>query len=124
MSERTLSSAITEYMEHLKAEGKADRTIYTYKRDAEQIISFFGPDRKLSGILVPHVGKFLKSDALTKLPSGRGRAEPTIKKTIRFFRMFLCWTKEMGYISRLPLPKDVTLGKSVTNTAVETQQTD
>lgn len=124
MSERTLSSSMAEYLGHLKAEGKAERTIYTYAKDAEQIVSFFKPDRKLSGILVPHIGKFLKSDALTKLPDGRERAEPTVKKTVRFLRMFLCWARDMGYISSLPLPKDLPLGKNATHANGETEQAD
>jgi len=124
MSERTLSTTMNEYLDHLKTEGKSERTIYTYRRDAEQIISFFGPDRKLSGILTPHVGKFLKSDALIKLPNGRERAEPTVKKTIRFFRMFLCWARGMGYISSLPLPKDVMLGRNATQADADAPHAD
>ena len=64
MSERTLGQAMADYLEHLKSEGKSEKTIYTYSRDVEQIIGFFGTDRKLTSILTPHVGKFLKSDAL------------------------------------------------------------
>lgn len=112
MSEQTLGRATAEYMEHLKAEGKSVRTLYTYERDAQQIIAFFGADRKLTSILTPHVGKFLKSDALLKLANGNERAEPTVRKTVRVLRMFLVWCLEQGYIDKLPLPKDVPLGKS------------
>jgi len=112
MSEITLGRAMAEYLEHLKEAGKSERTIYTYNRDIEQIIGFFGSDRKLTSILTPHVGKFLKSDALLKLPNGTERAEPTVRKTVRVLRMFMTWALDQGYIDRLPLPKDVPVGRT------------
>ena len=112
MSEMTLGQALSQYLEHLKEAGKSERTIYTYNRDIEQIIGFFGSDRKLTSILTPHVGKFLKSDALLKLPNGTERAEPTVRKTVRVLRMFMTWALDQGYIDRLPLPKDVSLGRT------------
>ena len=68
----------------------------TYGKDFEQIEAFFGAERKLSAVLVPHVGKFFKSDALLKLPNGRERSTPTVEKTKRVLRMFLIWAKETG----------------------------
>ncbi|MHB9038359.1 MAG: site-specific integrase [Armatimonadota bacterium] len=111
MPEMTLAPTMDQYLEYLKVEGKSERTIYTYQKDAEQIIAFFGADRKLTSILTPHVGKFLKSDILLKLPNGGCRAELTVKKTVRVLRMFLLWAKDMGYIERPPLPKEVSLGR-------------
>ena len=111
MSERTLGQAMADYLEHLKSEGKSERTIYTYNMDAKQITGFFGTERKLTSILSPHVGKFLKSDALLRLPNGTERAEPTVRKTVRVLRMFLIWARDNGYIEKLPLPKDVPLGR-------------
>ena len=112
MSEHTLGQSLAEYLEHLRAERKSERTIYTYTKDGEQIIAFFGTDRKLTSILTPHVGKFLKSDILLKLPNGKCRAELTVKKTVRVLRMLLLWAQDKGYITNLPLPKDVSRGRS------------
>lgn len=112
MSERTLGQAMADYLEHLKSEGKSERSLYTYGMDAKQITRFFGADRKLTSILTPHVGKFLKSNTLLKLPNGTERAEPTVRKTVRVLRMFLVWARENGYIEKLPLPKDVPVGRS------------
>ena len=108
----TLHEAAEAYLEHLKAAGKKERTIYTYGRDFEQIEAFFGKDRRLAAILAAHVGKFLKSDTLLKLPSGKERAKPTEDKTVRVLRMFLVWAKETGRIAKLPLPKDTPMGRS------------
>lgn len=116
MTNKTLHDALQEYLGALKDEGKSERTLYTYSKDAEQIKAYFGPDKKLSSILIPHASGFFKSDALLKLPNGNDRSEPTVKKTIRVFRMFLVWALGKGYIAKLPLPKDISLGHSRTET--------
>lgn len=113
MSDVTLHSAAQDYLAHLKDQGKTERTLYTYGKDFEQIEAFFGPDKKLASILVPHVSGFLKSDALLKMPNGKERSEPTVKKTMRVFRMFLVWCQEQGYITKLPMPKDTPMGRSL-----------
>jgi len=92
----TLHQATQAYLEHLRSQGKKERTLYTYGKDFEQIEGFFGSERKLSAILTPHVGKFFKSDALLKLPSGRERSQPTVEKTKRVLRMFLIWASSPG----------------------------
>lgn len=113
MSDTTLHVAAQAYLEHLRDQGKTERTLYTYGKDFEQIEAFFGPDKKLTSILIPHVSGFMKSDALLKMPSGKERSEPTVKKTVRVFRMFLVWCQEQGYITKLPLPKDTPMGRSL-----------
>ena len=113
MTEKTLHDALQEYLEHLKACGKSERTLYTYARDLEQVETFFGSDKKLGSILVPHVSTFLKSDSLLKMRGDQNRSEITVKKTIRVFRMFLVWALAQGYIAKLPLPKDTPMGRSL-----------
>ena len=109
MTDKTLHDAACEYLEHLRACGKSERTLYTYNKDMEQVEAFFGPDKKLSAILIPHVSGFLKSDALLKMRGDKDRSEITVKKTIRVFRMFLAWAKEQGYLDKLPFPKNTAL---------------
>lgn len=113
MADKTLHEAIQEHIEYLKSRGKSERTIYTYSKDFEQVEAFFKPDRKLGSILTPHVGSFLKSDALLKMRGDKDRSEITVKKTVRVFRTFLVWAKEQGYIDKLPLPKDTPMGRSL-----------
>ena len=108
----TLHEAAQAYLEHLKGEGKKERTLYTYGKDFEQIEAFFGASRKLTGILAPHVGKFFRSDALLKLPSGKERSQPTVEKTKRVLRMFLVWARETDRIDKLPLPKGTAMGRN------------
>lgn len=113
MEQKTLHEAIEEHIEYLKSQGKSERTIYTYGKDFEQIEAFFKPDRQLGSILIPHVGSFLKSDALLKMRNDKYRSQITVKKTVRVFRTFLVWALEQGYIDKLPLPKDVPTGRSL-----------
>ena len=113
MTEKTLHDAVHEHLEYLKGQGKSERTLYTYSKDLEQVEAFFGPDKKLSAILIPHVSGFLKSDALLKMHGDKDRSEITVKKTIRVFRTLLVWAKEQGYIAKLPLPKDTPMGRSL-----------
>ena len=116
MTEKTLHEAVHEHLEYLKGQGKSERTLYTYSKDLEQVEAFFGPDKKLSAILIPHVSGFLKSDALLKMHGDKDRSEITVKKTVRVFRTFLVWAKEQGYIAKLPLPKDMPMGHSAKQT--------
>ncbi|MGB9618781.1 MAG: hypothetical protein ACPL7K_00035 [Armatimonadota bacterium] len=113
MTDKTLHDAVLEHLEYLRCQGKSERTLYTYGKDLEQVEAYFGPDKRLSAILIPHVAGFLKSDALLKMSGDKDRSEITVKKTIRVFRTFLVWAKERGYIDKLPLPKDVPMGRSL-----------
>lgn len=125
MTNKTLHDAAQEYLEHLKACGKSERTLYTYGRDLEQVETFFGADKKLGSILVPRVSAFLKSDALLKMRGDQERSEITVRKTVRVFRMFLAWCLEQCYITKLPLPKDTPLGRSLgTQPEVDSAESD
>jgi hypothetical protein len=108
----TLHEAAEACLQHLRQAGKKERTLYAYSQDFKQIEAFFSKDRRLASILSPRVVKFLKSDALLKLPNSKPRAKPTVDKTVRVLRMFLVWSKETGRIASLPLPKDTPMGRS------------
>jgi hypothetical protein len=102
----TLQEATERFLKALEEAGKSPRTLYTYGKDCEQMLAFFGPDKKLSNIIPAHVAKFYKSDALLKIPkNGKERAPKTINKTKMVFKGLLTWAKDEGYIDGLPLPK-------------------
>ena len=109
---KTLKAEAQAYLKHLKGQGKSDRTLYTYGMDFRQMAAFFGEDRQLAKILPGHVGKFLKSDELLKMPSGKERAMPTVEKTKRVMRQFFIWCVDTGRLKKLPLPKDTPMGRS------------
>ena len=105
-SQITLKDALGKFLEHLKAAGKKERTIYTYNKDADVIVGFFGETRKLATLRAADVGRFLKSDALLKKPNGKDRAEPTVAKTVRVLRMCLEWAQGQGMVAAVAFPKD------------------
>lgn len=117
MTNQTIHDAAQAFLEHLREQGKKERTLYTYGKDFQVIEGFFGGDKPLASIRTPQVGNFFKSDHLLKMPSGpdgiqKPRAKPTVDKTVRVFRMFLVWAKETGRLAELPLPKDTPMGYS------------
>lgn len=103
----TLQEATEQYLKTLAEAGKSSRTLYTYGKDCEQMLDFFGPDKKLINILPAHVAMFYKSDALLRISkNGKNRAPKTINKTKMVFRSLLNWARAEGHIERLPLPKE------------------
>lgn len=107
-----LHQAAAQYLEHLKKQQKSNRTLYTYGKDLEQAQLFFGPERQLTSILKVHVGKFYKSPELLAKPDSTPRAQASLTKTIRVFRMFILWAHEQGYLEDLPLTKDTPMGRN------------
>ena len=103
----TLKQAVEKYMEYLEAEGKTERTRYTYGRDLDLALQFFGEDKKLDKLIPAQVAKFFKSDLVTKVhKSGREKSPITVTKSLRVFRQMLVFCKEQNFIEKIPLPKD------------------
>jgi len=103
----TLKTAVEKYMEHLEAEGKTERTRYTYLMDLKLALEHFGEDKKLAKLIPAQVAGFFKSDLVTTVPkSGRAKSEITITKTKRVFRQMLVFCRDQQWIETLPLTKD------------------
>lgn len=115
MTDSTIHETAEAFIEHLRQLGKKERTLYTYAKDLALIEEYFGSDKRLADLRVPQVGKFLKSDQLLKRGNGDARAERTVAKTVRVFRMMLVWAKDTGKIEELPLPKSTPMGRDKTN---------
>jgi site-specific recombinase XerD len=103
-----LKEATELYLLYLQDSGKSPRTLYTYGKDLDQIIAFFGPEKEIRQITLPLMGRFLKSPELNTLPNGNTRAAKTIQKTVRVFRQFMMWCYQEDLIESLTLPKCMT----------------
>ena len=102
----TLKEAVEKYMEHLEAEGKTERTRYTYSKDLDLALEFFGEDKMLAKLIPAQVAKFFKSDLVTKVPkSGREKSPITVTKSLRVFRQMLVFCRDQKWITTLPLTK-------------------
>ncbi len=118
MSNLTLKQASAAYLKHLEAAGKKPATLYTYGRDFDVILGYFGEATKLSALQPARIGKFVKSDSLLQ-QNGKPRAERTVAKTVRVLRMFLVWCEETKRLKKLPLPADFPMGRSGKETEAE-----
>jgi hypothetical protein len=101
----TLKNAIDAYLAHLAENEAKETTIKVYKRVLDLALNHFGAEKKLTAIMVPHAGKFFKSQAVNFHPTGRPKASPTVKQIKRVFRQCLEFAKERGWIAVLPIPK-------------------
>lgn len=108
----TFAEAVQQYLGMLENKGKSKRTLYTYGKDLEQILSFFGPNQPVQNVTLPWVGRFLKSNELLRLSSGGERSPQTVNKTIRVFRMLLVWLHKEGKLTEVRLPKSVPMGRN------------
>ena len=122
MTDMTIHETTAAFINHLRENGKKERTLYTYRKDLDLIEGYFGKDKKLQELRITQVGKFLKCNALLKLGNGNARAERTVAKTIRVFRMMLVWAKDSGFIDELPLPKSTPMGHSKQTEATDAEQ--
>jgi len=105
-SQLTLKDAAPQYLEHLRAAGKNAHTVRTYGKALEAIAGFFGEAKALKALRPADVGRFLKSDALLKKPSGAERARPTVDQIARVLRMLLEWAQAQGLVQTLAFPQD------------------
>ena len=103
--EITFDKAIPAFLNHLKEEGKNERTVEVYGRCLENVAAHFGADKPLGKLTPATIGTFYKSDALLKKPNGKAKSEITVTQNKRVFRMMLVWTQEKGYLAEVPLPK-------------------
>jgi len=101
----TLEKAVPEFLDHLKSQGKNERTVAVYGRCLDNAVAFFGKDKQLAKLSPAQTGQFFKSDILLKKPNGNPKSEITVRQGKRVYRMMLTWAVEKGYIADIPLPK-------------------
>jgi len=102
----TLADTAPKFLENLLAAGKQERTVRIYGTQLGAAVRFFGEAKTLKALRPADVGRFLKSDAVLKKPSGKERAQPTVDQIVRCLRMLLEWAVAQGHIEAVPFPKD------------------
>jgi len=77
----TLKEAAGEYINELVLNNTKMTTVAVYQRSLQLAVNFFGADRKLESITLPHVGKFFASAALrsTRIMDAPKRKRPSGK---------------------------------------------
>ena len=100
-SKMTFGEAINGYVAHLETIGKSAVTVRSYRGDLRLAARSFGADTPLVKLTAARVGKFLKSDLLTKRRDGSPKAAVGVERVKRVLRLMLVWAKD----DTLPLPK-------------------
>lgn len=99
---------------HLERERKCSpATLISYKKDFEKIATFLCTEKPVNKITQRNVRDFAASPHLLHKdmdPAKKLCAEPTVKKTLRLFKMFLTWLEQNGYIAKAPIPNDLPMG--------------
>jgi hypothetical protein len=121
--EITFEKAIPAFLQHLKEDGKNERTVEVYGRCLQNVSDYFGADKPLGKLTPATIGTFFKSDAFLKKPSGVEKSPITIVQNKRVTRMMLVWAHEKGFLADIPLPKaEMKKGRERNgNDAVETE---
>ena len=100
-----LVEKVNRFLDHLKSNGKKEKTLYTYGKDMEIFLEHFGPDKSIQKITKPLMGSFLKCDGIMKTSSGRQKSNITITKTRRVVSQFLNWLVSTNALESSPMPK-------------------
>lgn len=111
----TLSEAWKPFVKfHLEGERKCGpATLVSYRKDFERVEAFLSGNKRVDKITQRNVRDFAKSPHLLHKdmdPDKKRCAEPTVKKTLRLFKMFLAWLETNGYINKAPIPADLAMG--------------
>jgi len=91
----TVDALARAWIAHLEDGGKTTAsTIASYANDLKTAIAFFGADKPVAEINAAYLSEFNISDGVIKLKSGAPKAQPTILKMRRAFRMAVEWARE------------------------------
>ena len=102
---KTLKEVAEDYIDALVFTETKASTIKVYRKALDLALAHFGENRKISSIMVPHVGKFYASKELNFLANGKPKAEATVKQIKRVLRQCLDFAFTKGLIDCLPVPK-------------------
>ena len=96
-----------QFLDYLKAQGKKEKTLYTYGKDVELLVQHFGNGKAVNKITKPLMGGFLKCDGILKTASGKDKSHITINKTKRVVSQLFDWMIETEVITESPMPKEM-----------------
>ncbi len=103
--DKILREVAEDYIDSLVfTEAKAS-TISVYLKCIQLAVTYFVAQRPVNSITLPQVGKFYASEAVKTLPSGKPRADLTVKQIKRVFRQCMEFALEKGWVATLVIPK-------------------
>ncbi len=101
----TLADLAEKYIRQLEDSGKSPGTCSSYTAELRLAIKELGAETKIASITTEQIAAYFDSEAVTKLKSGRKKAQPSIDKTRRVLRLVLVWATEKRWIAAAPIPE-------------------
>ena len=83
----TLEDLAAKFLEHLKASGKSQGTLFSYKLELVTALDELGKDTPLATLTPALVLGYFTSDRVMKTRTGVQKARPTFLKTQRVFKV-------------------------------------
>ena len=103
----TLGDLCRQYIHHMENEGKSAGTVSSYTAELKLACKHLGAETSATTITVEKVAIYFASDPVTKLRTGRPKAQPSIDKSRRVLRLALVWAAEKKLIKAAPIPVPV-----------------
>jgi len=101
----TLADLAERYIAHLEDEGKSPGTCSSYTAELKLGMKHFGADTPIASITPEQVAEYFESKPVTRLRSGKRKAQPSIDKSRRVLRLALVWAAEKKLIAAAPIPE-------------------
>jgi site-specific recombinase XerD len=99
----TLTETALTYLESLKAARKSESTINAYAADLDLATEVLGAETPIAALTPADVERFNASQQVTTTKSGRAKAQPTIDRSRRVFRLALTFAEQQGAIEAVPI---------------------
>jgi len=103
----TLADLCEQYVRHLEEEGKSAGTVSSYTAELKLACKHLAAETVATAITVEKVAIYFASDPVTKLRTGKPKAQPSIDKTRRVLRLALVWAADTKLIKSAPIPVPV-----------------
>jgi hypothetical protein len=100
----TLAELAERYIKHLEDQGKSPGTCSSYGAELKLAMKELGPETLIASLTPEQVQAYFESKAVTKLRSGKKKAQPSIDKTRRVLRLALVFAAEKKLIASAPIP--------------------
>jgi hypothetical protein len=105
--EMVLGQLTERYIKWMEDMGKSIGTQFSYRMEMKMAESELGATTLVSSLTADDIDRFNNSARVTKLKSGKPKAQPSIDKSRRVLRLALAYAEQEGLIAKSPIPAKV-----------------
>jgi hypothetical protein len=103
-SDMTLEQLAVAYVGQLEKDEKSAGTIFSYTQELRTALKELGAETKIASLTAKQVQTYFDCDRVTKLKTGKPKAQPSIDKTRRVLRLALVFAVQKKWLAEAPLP--------------------